>query len=172
MSAKVIRSADPKARVVLAGLGPGRAKNRQIYSARFLNQVYRAGGKPFFDVVADHPYAANVRDMAELLKDAAAVMRGHHDDAPLWVDELGWASGRLPNYPLTVGPRGQARLLKASFHYILRHRGSLHIRRLLWFDWRDPGYVGLHCHGCFDFGLVRSDRRRKYAYRAYRAIAK
>ena len=51
---------------------------------------------------------------------------------------------------------------------ILSHRRSWRIRRLLWFDWRDPHdpHAG-RCSICASSGLLHYDRSRKRAYFAF-----
>lgn len=168
-----IRSFDPRAKIVLAGLGPGLARPTQIPSWKFLAQLYRAGGKALFDVVADHPYAADGKGVADQLKRVASVMRTYDDDSPVWVTELGWASSIVPSSHVEVGPRRQAALLRRSFRFVIRHRRALSITRLIWFDFRDPRDTTYPpgCAKCFTFGLLRYDGSPKPAWRAFRRFA-
>lgn len=170
VSAQALRSADPTVRIVLAGLGPGLARKTQIPSWKFLRGLYGAGARRWFDVAADHPYGAGVQGVKYQLRRVAKVIRRHHDHAPLWVDEVGWSSGRYSQNRLAVGPRRQATLLRRTYRFVIRHRRGLHVTRLMWFDFRDhqdtnkpPG-----CPGCFAFGLRRYDGRAKPAWRAFR----
>ncbi len=65
----------------------------------------------------------------------------HHDrKRPLWLTELGWASNRPKGFrdaALGKGPRGQARILRRSYKYLIAHRRKLHLGRVYWFDWID-----------------------------------
>jgi O-antigen ligase len=52
-----IRAADPSARILLAGLAPTTESGPQNLSDMlFLDQLYRAGAAPYFDIVAGKPY--------------------------------------------------------------------------------------------------------------------
>ena len=95
VSARAIRSVDPGAEIVLAGLSPAA---RHYAAGRFLRDLYRVGRvKPYFNRVALHPYAADVNGVARQIKRFRRVMRrfgnGH---AELDLTELGWASGGDP----------------------------------------------------------------------------
>jgi hypothetical protein len=171
ISARRIRAVEAHARIVLAGLGPGLAKKSQTPCWVFLRSVYQLGGRSWFDVAADHPFAAGVHSMAHQLRRISSVMRRHHDGSPLWVDEIGWSSGHFAGNRLEVGVHRQAVLLRRSFRYIVGHAKGLHIKRLLWFEWRDPAASqSAGCRTCFDFGLRRHDGRAKPALHAYRSF--
>lgn len=173
IAAPAIRREDPRAKIVLAGLGPGLARKTQIPCWEFLRRIYRARAGRYFDVVGDHPYAAGVSSMARQIRHVEKVIRYRHDRAPIWVNELGWSSGHYRGNRLQVGAARQAQLLRRSFKYIARHRRRLGVRRLLWFDWRDPRNSGIPaCQSCQDFGLHRHNRKAKPAWRAFRAFAR
>ncbi len=171
-SAKVIRQSDSQAKVVLAGLGPGRAKRRQILYAHFLDRLYNLGAKPFFDVAADHPYAAGALGAANQIRHTAAVMRRHRDGStPLWIDEVGWSSGHLKGFPLAVGPRGQARRLRETLAFVRAKARKLGIGRVDWFAWRDPPRSQFDCGSCFNFGLLTHHGRAKRSWHAFTRFA-
>lgn len=168
VSARAIRAASSGVKVVLAGLGPGLAKPNQVPSWKFLNKLYNAGAKPYFDVAADHPYAPDVAAMADQLRRVAEVMRRHRDHSPLYITELGWSSGHYPGSHLEVGLRGQAKRLKGAVEFVVRHRHKLHIHRFLWFQWRDTVPTGpQNPNGFFNFGLRRTNESPKPAWRAF-----
>jgi hypothetical protein len=175
VSSRAIRSVGPRERVVLAGLGPGLLAG-QVPAPKFLAALYRHGAKRTFDIVADHPYAAAVKGrngVARQLERLRKVMRAHHDRAAIWVNELGWSSGRIKGNGLEVGSAGrQARLLARSFHFIVGHAHRLGITKLMWYDWRDPPRSHPDCRGCLDFGLRRNDERPKPALRAFLRFAR
>lgn len=163
-SARAIRSVSPKVKIVLAGLGPALARRNQVPSWKFLNRLYKAGAKPYFDIAADHPYGGNVASMADQLRLVSKVMRRHHDHAPLYITELGWSSGHFSGSHLNVGLRGQAKRLRGAMRFAIRHRRSYRIKRFFWFQWRDQAPTP---NGKFDFGLRRIDESPKPAWRAY-----
>ena len=172
ISANVIRDVNPDLQVVLSGLGPGLARPSQIPSWRFLRRLYQVGAKPYFDVAADHPYAADTSGVAVQLRNVAKVMRKAGDrKTPLWITELGWASSRIPHSHLAVGRRRQAQLLQSTFRYIVRHAHELRIRRLLWFNWRDPSASYDRCKDCVAMGLRHFDERPKPVLQGYERFA-
>jgi hypothetical protein len=173
MSRRALTSVDPHAKLILAGLTSAGEQT----SVQFLNRLYRTGHgiKRQFDAVALNPYSARVSSLRTQLGRARRSMRRHHDRrTPLWITELGWSSSRAPSpYKLNKGPRGQKRLLKRSFRMIRRHRRQWHVRRLMWFHWRDPDRtVPSGCGFCAHAGLIRHSGKPKPAFRAYRRIAR
>ncbi|HMC06105.1 MAG TPA: glycosyl hydrolase [Solirubrobacterales bacterium] len=170
ISRVTIKSADPGADVVLAGLvGYG-----QVRAWNFLDQLYGAGAGRDFDVAALHPYSRDLGQLdneVSLFRDA---MARHGDEAkPLWITELGWGSDPRGSGQLNVGPVGQERLLSDSHAMVLDHP-AWHIQRLFWFDWRDPGTASAGppgCAWCASAGLLRHDRRPKPAFQAFERVA-
>ncbi len=172
VSAKAIRAAQPKAKIVLAGLGPGLGLPTQMPYYKFLRALYRIGAQRWFDVVADHPYAPDVRDAMREVRTVAKIMRRNHDrKTPLWITELGWGSIKVRDKPLTVGPKRQARFLRRSFRFIIAHRRAFHVTRLYWYNWRDAGRSGA-CDTCLAFGLHRPNLAPKPSWRAYKSFAR
>jgi Glycosyl hydrolase catalytic core len=163
-----INRADPRAKVVLAGL-TGYAKPR---AWRFLRKLYRVNGfKRKFDAAALHPYAATIGQFRTVLRRVRRVMRRRHDaHTALWLTEVGWGSARhTRRFPLNKGLRGQKRMLKRSFKLVRRKRRSWHIQRLFWFHWRDPARGGrAGCSFCPSAGLLRHNYNPKPSYRAFR----
>lgn len=149
-----ILRADPTARVVLAGVsqhGP------RPPVASFLSDVYAIrGARDLFDVVAVHPYAAKTRNVEQMLRRARRVMLENGDArTPVWVTELGWATGGRSN-DLVKSRRDQARLLARTFTRLGRHASRYGLRLVTWFNWRDrrlprglPDRIDAHM-GLFD----------------------
>ncbi len=101
-SARAIRAADPTAHILLAGLAPtAEAGPQNLSDPRYLEQLYRAGAAPYFDVVAAKPYGfdtgpgdrradEDVLNFSRLLL-LREVMVEHGDAAkPLWATHWGW----------------------------------------------------------------------------------
>jgi hypothetical protein len=169
-----VRSRDPKATVVLAGL-PETALG--IPMANYLRGVYAVrGAKRAFDAVAIHPYARDYRGVFGAITRVRAVMRRAHDSrTSLWITETGWASGG-PAGPRTqafrTSERGQAKRLHATVTRLLRARRRYRIGLVSWFSWRDRG----RRHGERDWwaihtGLLRRNGRAKPAWRTYSRLA-
>jgi hypothetical protein len=126
-----LRRADPGARVVLAGLP------NESWTA--LRSVYRAGGRPYFDAVALHPYTGKPRNVVRLVELARREMRRAHDPRkPVWVTELSWpaAKGKTRN---TAGfettDAGQASRLREGLRRLAAARRRLRIERVYWYTW-------------------------------------
>lgn len=163
-----LRKADRRARIVLAGL---------VYESwDALEQVYRAGGRRWFDAVALHPFTRRPEDVLRIAERNRTVMARHGDTRkPLYLSELSWPSsrGQIPvRYGYETGERGQARRLTAALRLLSANRRRLGLRRVYWYTWltreTDPNYP-------FDYaGLRRIHETRvrsKPALHAYRRTA-
>jgi hypothetical protein len=129
---KALRSADPGARVVLAGLPND--------SWVALRRIYAAGGRGTFDAVALHPYTGRPRNGVKLVEFARRVMRRYHDARrPIWVTELSWPAaqgkveGRTPGFETTEA--GQASKLRTGVRLMASARRRLRIERVYWYTW-------------------------------------
>jgi polysaccharide biosynthesis protein PslG len=172
LSHRAINGVDRRAKVVLAGL-TGYARPT---AWTFLDKLYRVNGiKRKFDVAALHPYAATIGQFKGELRRIRRVMKQHHDaHTALWLTEVGWGSAHgTRRFPLNKGLRGQKRMLKKSFSLALHRRRAWHIKRVFWFDWRDPARgAGGGCSFCDSAGLLKHSHRPKPAYRAFRHFAR
>jgi hypothetical protein len=172
ISDSAIAAASPSAKVILAGL-TGFAKPR---AWTFLKNLYRVNGiKSSFDATAIHPYAATIGQFKKELRKFRRVMRKNHDGrTPVWLTEVGWGSEpRSRNWPLNKGVKGQKRMLQKSFRLILQKRRAWKIKRLFWFDWRDPAKgQGTYCSFCDSAGLLKHNHKAKPSYRAFRRFAR
>jgi hypothetical protein len=141
-----IRAADPRAKVVLAGL------TGESWTA--LESIYAAGGRGSFDVVALHPYSPTTTEAIRFLRSARRVMRAHGDRRlPLWITEIGWpaSEGRYPDAPdWGTTNAGQAERFDQTMRRLVALRRRLRIDRVIWYTWlsaeRDdywPNYTGL-----------------------------
>jgi len=128
----------------------------------FIGRVLAAGGGRFMDAVSFHPYCQPLPPEKKLLTDIAR-LRGIAPGKPLWITEIG--------YPTCSGPSGvdeetQANYLVRTF---LLARTSPSVERLFWYDFQNDGEDP--DDGEFNFGIVRTDRAPKPAYRACRTMA-
>jgi hypothetical protein len=144
-----IREADPGARVVLAGL------TNDSWNA--LEQVYRAGGRRHFDVVAVQSFTGRIANYERILALVRRTMRRHGDARkPLTVTELSWPSSldhvsRRQGYQVTE--RGQAQKVAAILPRLAKVRRRYRIESLYWYTWMsyealdyDFDYAGLRRH--------------------------
>ena len=141
----VVKGADPQARVLLGGLFP--APTGGIPIGPFLSAIYAGGGRRLFDAAAVHPYASTPAKALSRVEQERAVMRSFGDaDKPIWITEVGWASGGQPS-GLTVGPERQAEYLTRIFTLAADAHERLGIGGVVWYALRDtpgPIWVG-HC---------------------------
>jgi hypothetical protein len=122
-----IKAIRPRATVVMAGVSgtPG----------GYLQGIYDAGGKGFFDVAACQPYVHGRQNPEEghlvaRLQAYRMVMAANGDNSPIWATEYGYPSGPLERITLEeqAGLYVRSHLLALGseagvnrfFHYILR----------------------------------------------------
>lgn len=108
---ETIKAADPTAIVAAAGLAPTNSNDAAAMDERlFLQEMYRAGARPYFDVLAAHPYsfgqapnapASDVQHPAfARLAELRAIMAANGDRAkPVWITEMGWTVEPPPEQP-------------------------------------------------------------------------
>jgi polysaccharide biosynthesis protein PslG len=145
-----IKSGDPSAKVVLAGLFRTPQVKNGIPLDRYLPAIYQAKGKRFFDAAAIHPYATTPKDALGAVKDTRKIMAQFKDKrAPIWITEIGWATGGNPT-PLTVSPQRQAAYLRQTYNEMAANRKRLKIAGVIWYSWRDlPGGIWFNHTGLF-----------------------
>jgi hypothetical protein len=156
-----IRSADPRAEVVLGGLfaNPKQGPPAAMDAVDFLDQLYRSPGvKANFDAVALHPYAADVGELRIAVEGVRATMARHGDRrSELYITEIGWGSAYNPRLvAFEVGLQGQARELRRAYGYLLSNRHRLRLRQVDWFTWKD---LQGSCAFCDSTGLFRAGAR-------------
>jgi hypothetical protein len=161
LSYAALRSVDPGAKVVLAGLFSEprealfKAGPRQAYFATdFLERMYRStpGIKSRFVGTALHPYTPRYQELGEDIEEFRAVMKENGDAGKgLWVTEVSWSSQRpAPNNSFAKGPRGQVKQLKGAFGLFKRGQAKWRLQRIYWFSVDDqPG----SCNFCDGSGL-------------------
>jgi hypothetical protein len=163
ISHDALRSKDPGARVVIAGM-PGQG---DIDAWEFLNGLYSVPGiKGRFDAAALHPYARDIDRQRTSIQRFRRAMTNHGDGAtPLWISELAWGSAPPDRFGINKGLEGQKTMLRRSFRLILSHRKAWNVQRLFWFHWRDPKSVQAGtCSFCGSAGLLRYNRIPKPAH--------
>jgi hypothetical protein len=163
---RALASVDRRANLVLAGMsGRGQPSDK-----KFLNRFYGAHQiKPAFDAVAVNPYAPHVGQVGHKIRRIRGVMRRHGDKrTPVWITELGWGSHHPDRFGLNKGTKGQKRMLQKSFRLIVHHRRAWHVKRLIWFDFRDPPAGRGGCSFCTSAGLLKHNGKPKPAWRAFK----
>jgi Cellulase (glycosyl hydrolase family 5) len=171
-----VKSAEPNAAVVLGGL-TGNDYN-------FLQGVYQAGGKGYFDAVGVHTdTACNTSSPYLVLRDADgrldpdsflgyrevhATELANGDDKPIWMTETSWRTTTATCAEGAFAGRGragvsdaeQATYLTEAYHCLAK---APYVQLALWFPIADEGEV--------TSGLLRVDLAHKPAYAALRSVA-
>jgi hypothetical protein len=164
-----ITNANPKAKVMFAGM-PGYSGDINAWD--FIRGVYKKHAAKYFDIAALHPYARTVKQMLnEVERFRQAMSKGGDGHKPLWLTEIGW--GSLPKkatpFGLTKGKQGQKRILKHAFKALKKKRHQWHIKRVIWFNFRDGKGGGVKtCSFCSSAGLLKNDFTPKPAWQAFR----
>ena len=162
-----IKYADPGAVVVLGGLANDGSTALPEFTwyppDEFLQAVYDAGGGPYFDAVARHPYTSPREGPGSLLgklKQFRAIVEVNGDnEKPIWVTESGFSA--LPAAAVTDSMQG--RWVAQSFDAIL----SLdYVPVVAWYNFREKGTDPNNWE--HNYGLIEKGWAIKPAYEAYR----
>ena len=137
---RTIKQEDPFAVVVSAGLASTNGQNAQAVDDRlFLERMYQAGARPFFDVLGAHPYGfvyppddrqgAHRGLNLNRIQDLRAIMDEWGDEAkPIWATEVGWTTHGVGEHAwLTVSPQEQADYLVRAWEMTRAEFPWLHI---------------------------------------------
>jgi hypothetical protein len=130
---QAVKAGDPDALVVAAGLAPTNGDGDWAVDERlFLQDMYRAGAAPYFDVLGAHPYgfglphdmpvSANDGLVFGRLADLRAIMIEHGDGhKSVWITEMGWTVEPPPGQPeIGVSPAQQATYLTGALDRVRR----------------------------------------------------
>jgi Beta-galactosidase len=171
LSSSAIKSVQPSAQVILAGLFAKPAGGRRLntkgkvanptspnyFASYFLEQMYKtnAGIKSKFQGVALHPYVAHYRQLTAEIQEVRNVLTKVGDGSKaMWVTELGWSSEPPvgPSNVFAVGPAGQARELKGAFTLLKADAAKFRLTHVYWFSVDDAAET---CNFCDGSGLFK-----------------
>lgn len=164
-----IKKIDPEATVVLGGLQQnGIIPNpwAPVKVENFLQKIYDAGGKPYFDIVNIHPYVTAGKEegpayCGKLVRGTVEVMKKNGDgNKPLWITETGVGTGGV------VTEQMQAEQLSGIYGEL---SAIPEVKALFWFTLHD--YPNSICGGEDSMGMIANDGRRKQAYEVYSKLA-
>ena len=167
--AEAIRAVDPAETIALAGLA---GKN---HAPDYLSRLYRQRGmKRHFDAVSLHPYSASVAAVRTFVRRIRSLMNRARDTAtPIWITELGWATGGRKSF-LRVSQARQAQLLRQSFRALIGMRRSDLVELVIWFCLRDradrPDQTRTGPSAYNKTGLFDLRRRPKPSWRSFRSF--
>jgi hypothetical protein len=129
-----IKSADPGAKIVLAGM--------PNWSWKTLSNLYAfPGARRLFDVVAIHPYTRDPKGVIEILKRVRHVMNKQGDARkPIVADEISWPSSlgktvHTNGFDFATTENGQATKLRLLLPLLERDRVSLGIQAFYYYTW-------------------------------------
>jgi hypothetical protein len=171
-ASRAIKGVDRRARIVTAGIPSSRLRSA-VPAHRYINAMYRAGARRWFDSLGINPYPRGARQLRRTLAATRALMNRHRDRrGRLWITEIGWGD-RGPKHRLVVGAAGQARRIRQAFAAIARDRQRMRLDGVVYFSWRDAlPYPPLYRDqwGLYT-GLLRRSGAFKPAFRAFRDAA-
>jgi hypothetical protein len=115
-----------------------------------LRDLYRQGGKRYFDILAVHPFTNNpsarvaVAQTVEVIRRIRREMRRRHDTRkPVILTEMTWpaAAGRVPPGAvnrLATTEAGQIARMREAYQQLVRNRRKMKITQVYWFSWASP----------------------------------
>jgi hypothetical protein len=182
ISATALKGADPRSKVILAGLfsqpkgarnpRTGKHKSLNWYASDFLEAMYRKtpGVKARFDGVGLHPYTIYASYLPKVVEEVRKVLKANHDAGKgLWVTELGWSSGKATgNNLFAKGVSGQARELRKAFTLLRNKQAKWHLRSVDWFSVDDAQGA---CNFCSGSGLFTEAFEPKPSWTVYTRFA-
>jgi len=172
VSAAAIRFVDPTAEVITGGMWGPPSATEVVPTVQYLRQLYAVPGiESSFDAIAVHPYSGTLPGVDQQVRAVRKQIVASHDDAGIWVTELGWASGGPRDNWLVKTPKGQARLLTSSIEDLLAKRRAWGIRGVLWYAWRDAPPALTDCEWCPRSGLRNENGSAKPAAKAFKRLA-
>jgi polysaccharide biosynthesis protein PslG len=170
-----IKKADPDAVVVTGGLSPAATDNHNISPTDFLSCIYKDGGEPYFDAVADHPYSFPTMpsqdqygawgEMSETTPNLRSIMIANGDaNKKIWITEFGTP---------TDGPDSQWYVSEASQTAMVKDAMSLYktyswAGPFFWYTLEDSG-TSTSTNNNF-FGLIRGNGTLKPAYSTLQSV--
>lgn len=166
-----IKAADPSARVMVGGLSKG------DYS--YVQQLYDAGARPYFDIMAIHPYTSTdptmcwnqggttkkALDAFCSIEEVRAVMVANGDAAKdIWLTEFGWSTSTA-EYSVTEAQ--QADFTTKAFTKMRNEYPYVTVAMVYMFH--DTGTDRTDWNS--NAGIIRNDYSSKPALAAFRTIA-
>jgi polysaccharide biosynthesis protein PslG len=185
-----IKLADPGAMVVSGGMGPLDSSQLSINQLDFLEGMYRAGAKNYFDALGFHPYSfpalpsytvswSSWSMMAVLPRNLRSIMIANNDGLKkIWITEYGaptngpGALATLSNFNFNASPDHvdeafQAQTLSDA---ISEYKTTPWLSAFFWYSYQDLGTSSSTNENFY--GLIRFNGTKKPAFYAYKdAIA-
>lgn len=158
-TSRAIKYVDPDAIIVSAGFNP--------FDTTFINRAVRTGLWSAIDIVAIHPYVNPKAPEYSGLRQAIHYIDGIQADygyRPVWVTEIGWASGQSDRDPISATPAQQASFLTQSIE-ILWQSG---VAVVFWYTLKDETH---NPYGLIAWGTGSDDMQQlKPSFRAFQQL--
>ncbi|HKU18046.1 MAG TPA: cellulase family glycosylhydrolase [Candidatus Saccharimonadales bacterium] len=183
-----LHAEDNQSYVLTGGLSPQPNSNTAVAPIDFLAGIYKAGGKDFFDAVADHPYTFPLsplsaadhawNQMAADNHSLRQLMVTNGDAAKkIWITEFGAPTDgpgpvatlqnpQLDAHPYVVNDQLQAKLLADA---VSLYKSYSWVGPFFYYSYQDAG-TDPSTNENF-FGLLRYDGSQKPAYAAFKQAA-
>jgi hypothetical protein len=176
-----VKSADPAAKVVFGGTAGN--------DYAFLEGVYAAGGKGYFDVLGTHPYpycgSTNPEEIrmsgSRISKDSflgyremRRTMQANGDEKPIWITEMGWttSSGACsPGGNMWQGGVSETRQAEYLYKAYKLLEADPYVEVALWYNIRNNYWLHDEDQAEARFGLMSTNFSPKAAYGAFKAYA-
>jgi hypothetical protein len=167
---QTIHSVDPSATVIMSGLDnlPALASGMTLQS--FLQGLYQQPGfTSSTAAIAVNAYAPSASASVNVLDGARAVALENNDpQMPMWVTEMGWASGG-PSSSFTVTPAQQSEYLTQSWDTMLACAPRWNLEHVLWFALQDENasLMGGSDYWGYNNGLLTTSGAPKPSYDSF-----
>lgn len=167
-----IHKIDRNAIVLTGGLAQPGTGPFSIRAVDFLQRLYAAGAKGFFDAIADHPYISpqmpadpernGWQNMFATSPSLLSVMAEHGDSKPIWITEFGAPTSG--SGATVVSEVRQAEMISQAFKFARYYSwaGPLFI-----YDLKDFRVYGETTDPESYYGLLRYDGTAKPSFAAY-----
>jgi len=176
---EAVHQVDEHAIIVTGGLAQSPNSSTSIAALDFLEAIYAAGARSWFDAVGSHPYSSpytpsdaspsnNWQRLERMRRSMRGIMAANGDSSKqLWVTEYGAPTGGVSPYSqkIVIDEELQARMVREAYSLIRAYSWA---GPLFWYQYQDLCPADpTRSSECF-YGLVRYDRSHKPAYDAYR----
>jgi hypothetical protein len=172
---EAITSVDPNAKILLAGLfgspkGSRTAGSKKNVIWKYLGRFYKVPGiSASFDAVSVHPYSSTTRQLKRVLnKTLKAIVRAGDAGVEIAVTEIGAGSAKpkkgKKKRPLIKGKKGQARLLRQQYNFLINNQAKYNVGSVTWYSWKDPDHKVGNCKFCNTAGLFKQSGKPKRAW--------
>ena len=178
-----IHEVDSSATVITGGLAPTDTKGTSMSPREFVENIYKYGGKNYFDAVGFHPYSFPLSpneynktsawsQMNDTNWSVLGIMKSNNDgNKKIWITEYGAPTGGpgseakgeegyyVWNVPDHVTEKYQAEILESA---VEKTREYVWDGPMFWYSYKDLG-IDTSTKENF-FGLLRRDGSKKPAY--------